>query len=202
MKIKAITLLLGLFMLATLFAGCHEPAPASEPLVAPGELNYEELNTKERFRKYNSIGIRAFSTEDVMMINVDPDERSKMDTFKKVAFDYFQKNFFDQMKGNYYKKYGLVENDADAKNFDLVIDARFVEIDRGSRAARYWGTGGWTSVKVKGTMTETATGKVVVKFQDSKVGKGGSFGGDSDDLLRNNCEELGGNLSDFLRDVY
>jgi hypothetical protein len=43
---------------------------------------------------------------------------------------------------------------------------------------------------------------VVVKFRDIKYGKGGSFGGDSMDLLRNNCNEIGKNISDFLEEVY
>ena len=79
---------------------------------------------------------------------------------------------------------------------------KFIQTDRGTRRARYLGTGGWTNVTLSGTMTETATGKVMVKFRDIKYGKGGSFGSDSMDLLRNNCNEIGKNISDFLEEVY
>jgi len=189
-------------VLLNIFAGCAGPKPAGTPLVAPGELASEELNTTERFRKYASIGIRPFMVDDAALLSTNSDERRETESFVKTAPGYLIKGFMSEMKGGYYRRFGEVRSDSEVNDYDLVIDGRFIEFDRGNRAARYWGTGGWTRAVVSGTMTETATGKVVVKFRDTKEGKGGSFGGDSMDLLRDNCVELGGNLPDFLEEVY
>ena len=187
-------------VLATLF-GCAGPKAAGTPLEAPGQLKSEELKTTERFRKYNSIGIRAFSTEDVLFSSTNSEERPEMEAFAKTANQYLFKGFFGEMKKIYYKKYGSVDNDEEAKDYDLIIEGKFTEFDRGNAAARFWGVGGLASARVTGTMKETATGKVVAKFGDYKVAGSSGVGG-SINLLENCVEEIGGNLSDFLRDVY
>lgn len=201
--IKRMFFLLGIIVLSVMSNGCASgPKPASEPLVAPNQLSYEELNTDQRFRKYASVGIRPFYTEGVDFLSTNADEKPEMEGFKRHAADDLIKGFTSEMKKIYYTKYGVIENDADASKYDLVISGKFMEFDRGNRASRYLTGKGWTSVRVSGAMTETATGKEICRFKDVKYGKGGSFGGDSMDLLKDNCEELGGNLSDFLRDVY
>jgi len=197
--LKKVLLVMGLLIMSGAFPACVHMKAATDPLVAPNDLMSEELNTTERFRKYNSVGIKPFSTEGVMYGSTNPEEKPEMDAFCKSANMYFIKGFSDEMKDNFYKKYGTVDNDDEARNYDLIIEGKFVEIDRGNAAGRFWGTGGATRVTIRGTMTETATGKVVAKFGDSKIGTG-SLG--SMLLLQNNCVELGGNLSDFLAEVY
>jgi hypothetical protein len=188
-------------VLVTLF-GCAGPKPAGTPLEAPGQLKSEELKTTERFRKYNSIGIRAFSTEDVLFSSTNAEERPEMEAFAKSANQYLSKGLFREMKKrDYYKKYGAVDSDAEAKEYDLIIEGKFTEFDRGNAAARFWGVGGLARASVTGTMKETATGKVVAKFGDYKVSGSSGVGG-SMNLLENCVEEIGGNISDFLRDVY
>jgi len=187
-------------VLVTLF-GCAGPKAASTPLEAPDQLKSEELKTTERFRKYNSIGIRAFSTEDVIFSSTNAEERPEMEAFAKTANQFLTKGFFGEMKENYYKKYGSVDSDDEAKEYDLIIEGKFTEFDRGNAAARFWGVGGLARVSVTGTMKETATGKVVAKFGDYKVAGSSGVGG-SMSLLENCVDEIGGNLSDFLRDVY
>ena len=195
--------LLGALSLAAIFSGCaHGPAAANAPLVAPEQLQYEELHTSERFRKYESIGIRPFSVEETALLSTDPGERTEMENFRDKAADQIAAAFVKEMKGGYYKGIGIVSSDEEAAEYDLVIEGQISEIDRGNRASRYMSGTGWTHISLIGTMTDTKSGDVVVKFRDTKYGKGGTFGGDSIDLLNNNCQELGANLHDFLRDVY
>ncbi|HLB24805.1 MAG TPA: DUF4410 domain-containing protein [Nitrospirota bacterium] len=197
--LKRFLVVLNAFALVSLFAGCvHTPQPAGTPLTAPGDLMYEELNTTERFRKYNSVGIRL-STEGVAFLSTDAGERLEMEGFSKSVPDYLAQGFIEEMEDNFYKKYGVVRTDEDAKSYDLIIDGKFVELDRGNAAGRFWGVGGLTHVSVSGTMTETATGKVVVNFRDFKTG---GSGGDSLWLMRSNAVEVGRNISDFLEEVY
>lgn len=198
MKLK-LFVLISVFALALPFFGCAGPKAASEPLEAPGDLSYEELKTDERFRKYNSVGIQPLKTEGVMFLSTDSDEQREMEDFAKAANEFLMKGFLDEMKDNYYKKYGRVDREGDEKNYDLVITGRFVEMDRGNAAGRFWGVGGQTRVLVEGSMTETATGKEVVRFRDVKMGTG-NLG--SMLLLQNNCKDIGSNISDFLEEVY
>ena len=110
----------------------------------------------------------------------------------------------------FYPKFGVVNTKEEAAGYDLIIDGKFIQFDRGNRAARAMASissAGKTNVTVAGTMTETATGKIVVKFRDVKYGtagsRGGSFGGsDSMKLLKGNCEDIGNNIFYFLREVY
>jgi Domain of unknown function (DUF4410) len=188
-------------ILALTIYGCAGPKAASTPLEAPGQLKSEELRTTERFRKYNSIGLRRFSTEDVIFSSTDTDERPEMEAFAKTANQFLSKGFLREMKKNHYKKYGTVDSDDEVKNYDLIIEGQFTEIDRGNAAARFWGVGGLAMVRITGTMKETSTGKVVAKFSDyNDAGRLGA--GSSINLMEDCAEEIGGNLSDFLRDCY
>lgn len=186
------------FVLTAMF-GCGGPKSATEPLEAPGDLTYEQLNTRERFRKFKSIGIRPFSTEGVIYQNTDQEEMAEMEAFVSTAPQHIITGFMGEMKDNYYQSYGVVKDDEDAKNYDLVIDGVFLQMDRGNAAGRFWGVGGAASVTVRGTMTETATGTVVVNFNDTKIDTR-SLG--TEYLLGDCCKEVGGNLSDFLEEVY
>ncbi|MEK6681771.1 MAG: hypothetical protein AABY79_07370 [Nitrospirota bacterium] len=201
--LRKVLLLIGLVALAGSFFGCAHAKPADTPLVAPGDLSYEELHTTERFRKYKSVGIRLFDASDVAFLSTNAEERTEMEAFKLAASSHLINGFLEEMGDHkFYPKFGVANTKEEAAGYDLIIEGKFIQFDRGTRGARYLGTGGWTNVSLMGTMTETATGKVVVKFRDVKYGKGGSFGGDSMDLLRNNCVEIGSNISDFLEEVY
>ncbi|HEX9859985.1 MAG TPA: DUF4410 domain-containing protein [Nitrospirota bacterium] len=193
------------FMAAVVFAmvsGCGGPKPADAPLEAPGDLQYEKLHASERFRKYKSVGLKPFDASNAVLLSTDPDEQTETQRFVETAGRKLEQGFLDEMKDNYYGSFGIVGPDDDPAKYDLIIEGKFLEFDRGNRAARYLTGGGWTHVSIVGTMTETATGTVVVDFRDTKFGTGGAFGGDSIDLLAQNCDETGGNISDFLEEVY
>jgi len=184
--------------------GCAGPRAATAPLVAPGQLKYEDIKTTERFRKYEAIGIRPFSTEDVVFMSTSPNEMQEMETFRKTAPDLLLASFERGMKKNFYKRFGLVASDDDLASYDLVIEGEFSEFDRGNRAARYsvgFGSGS-THVSVSGRMFEPKTGNTVVIFRDALYGRWGLFGGSSMELLQRNCQDIGTNISDFLRDCY
>jgi hypothetical protein len=191
-----------LFGLIALF-GCAHAKPADTTLVAPGELHHEELLTKERFRKYKSVGIRPFDASAVSFLSTNAEEISEMEAFKLAAFSHLVEGFMDEMGDhNLYPKFGVANTKEEAAGYDLIIEGKFIQFERGNRALRMWNKGGWTHVMVAGTMTERATGKVVVKFRDIKYERGGSFGGDSIDLMKENCKQIGENISDFLEEVY
>lgn len=188
---------LSLIVMVSVF-GCG-PKAANAPLEAPGDLSYERLHTKERFRKYERIGIRPFDSSETTTLSVDADEEAETNHFVRRASEYIEEGFLDEMKGNYYHGFGIVDSDEDASDYDLIIEGKVMEVDRGSAAARFWGVGGATRVMVSGRMIETATGEVVADFRDFKIGTGSLA---SIPLLEINAREIGRNLSDFLEEVY
>jgi len=189
-------------ILCAFMAGCATPKPAGTPLEKPGDLSYEALHTKDRFRKYKSVGIVPFDNSQAEMLNTNSEERSETEALIEHANSYLIDGFEDEMADNFYESYGVVESDADYDKYDLVIEGKYLDFDRGNQASRYWLGTGFTHVAVSGRMVETATGKVVADFRDIKYGTGGAFGGDSIELMMDNLGELGGNLSDFLEEVY
>jgi len=189
-------------VLVALIAGCATPKPANTPLEKPDELTHEVLNTNERFRKYESVGLVPFDNSEAVLLSVDRDEERETEAFVRMANTYLEEGFLNEMGDIFYPRYGIIQSEADYDRYDLVIEGKYLEFDRGNQASRYWLGTGHTRVVVVGTMTETATGKVVVEFRDIKYGTGGSFGGDSIELMQENCEQIGGNISDFLEEVY
>lgn len=179
--------------------GCGGPKAATAPLEAPGDLSYEQINTKERFRKYKSIGIRQFTTEGALYLSTEGEEQAEMDAFVRTAPEHLITGFLGEMKDNYYESFGVVKDDDDTKNYDLIIEGTFMEFDRGNAAGRFWGVGGAAHVTARGTMTDTATGEVVVNFSDTKI-ETRNLG--TEYLLADCCEEIGANISDFLEEVY
>ncbi len=81
----------------------------------------------------------------------------------------------------------------------LVIEGKFVTLDPGSRAKRYFaGFGaGKSSVKVTGTVKD-ASGKVLATFTQRRVGAMGFGGGDSLGKLMADSRKIGEDIAEFL----
>ena len=81
----------------------------------------------------------------------------------------------------------------------LVIEGRFLRIDPGSRAKRYWaGFGaGKSGVQVTGTLKD-ASGKVLAEFTHMKNSGFGIGGGDYAKFLSDDSRDVGRDLALFL----
>lgn len=81
----------------------------------------------------------------------------------------------------------------------LVVEGRFVTLDPGSRAKRYFaGFGaGKSSVKVTGTVKD-ASGKTLATFEQRRVGAMGFGGGDSLGKLMADSRNIGEDIAKFL----
>jgi hypothetical protein len=81
----------------------------------------------------------------------------------------------------------------------VVIEGKFVTIDPGSRAKRYFaGFGaGKSSVEVAGTVKD-ATGRTLATFEQRRVGAMGVGGGDSLDKLISDSQDIGEDIGKFL----
>ncbi|HWT46682.1 MAG TPA: DUF4410 domain-containing protein [Vicinamibacterales bacterium] len=81
----------------------------------------------------------------------------------------------------------------------IVIEGKFVTLDPGSRAKRYFaGFGaGKSSVKVTGTVKD-ATGKMLATFTQRRVGAMGMGGGDSLGKLMSDSRKIGEDIANFV----
>lgn len=81
----------------------------------------------------------------------------------------------------------------------LVIEGRFIELDPGSRAKRYFaGFGaGKSAVKVTGTVKD-AGGRWLATFTQRRVGAMGFAGGDSLGKLMSDSRRIGDDIAEFL----
>ena len=103
------------------------------------------------------------------------------------------------LKGSPFKA-ATVSTEAAASGDDrLIVEGRFVQLDPGSRAKRYFvGFGaGKSSVKVTGTVKDGA-GRVLATFEQRRVGAVGVGGGDSLGKLMSDTRAIGGDIGKFL----
>lgn len=80
----------------------------------------------------------------------------------------------------------------------LLVEGKFIEMDPGSRAKRYFaGFGaGKSGVTVEGSVK--ANGTVIATFKQRRIGAIGAFGGDSMAKLVADTRDIGEDLAKFL----
>ncbi|HEX4498494.1 MAG TPA: DUF4410 domain-containing protein [Thermoanaerobaculia bacterium] len=83
----------------------------------------------------------------------------------------------------------------------LVVHAKVVKMDPGSQAARYWAGFGAGAAKtgISGEVSDSRTGKVLLRFQQERRSAVGSYGGDYDDLMNRNLWTIGKDLANVLQ---
>jgi hypothetical protein len=81
----------------------------------------------------------------------------------------------------------------------IIVEGKFVTLDPGSRAKRYWaGFGaGKSSVQVAGSVKD-GSGRVLAAFEQRRVGAMGVGGGDSLGKLMSDSRSIGEDIAKFL----
>lgn len=82
----------------------------------------------------------------------------------------------------------------------LILRGRIVRMDPGSQAARYWaGFGaGAAKTEISGELFDPESGKVLVKFNQERRSGVGEFGGDYEELMDRNLDQIGGDVGFLL----
>ena len=82
----------------------------------------------------------------------------------------------------------------------LVLRATLVNVDPGSRAARYWlGVGaGKAFVRIKGELVDAKTNAVLLRFEQMRSRSIGVFGGDYDGMLADCIETIGNDICHLI----
>ena len=82
----------------------------------------------------------------------------------------------------------------------LILRGKIEKMDPGSQAARYWaGFGaGAAKTKITGELFDPESGKVLVKFDQERRSAVGEFGGDYEELMDRNLEQIGDDVAFLL----
>ena len=82
----------------------------------------------------------------------------------------------------------------------LLLRGKVLEMDPGSRAARYWGGfgAGAARTKIEGEVVDAATGKVLLRFTQERRSGVGIGGGGYPQLLNRNLRQLGEDVALIL----
>jgi hypothetical protein len=102
-------------------------------------------------------------------------------------------------EGGAFKAARALKADETVPEGALVVEGKFVTLDPGSRAKRYFaGFGaGKSAVEVTGTVKDS-TGRVLANFQQRRVGAMGMGGGDSLGKLMSDSRSIGEDIGKFL----
>ena len=102
-------------------------------------------------------------------------------------------------KGGPFKKVAVLKADEAVPEGAIVIEGKFVTLDPGSRAKRYFaGFGaGKSSVKVAGSVKD-ASGRTLATFEQRRIGAMGMGGGDSLGKLMSDSRSIGEDIGKFL----
>jgi hypothetical protein len=107
--------------------------------------------------------------------------------------------FVAGLQGGPFKSVQVLKADEAPPAGALVVEGRFLTLDPGSRAKRYFaGFGaGKSSVKVAGVVKD-ATGKTLATFEQRRIGAMGMGGGDSLGKLMSDSRSIGEDIAKFL----
>ena len=102
-------------------------------------------------------------------------------------------------KSGPFKSVRILKADEAIAEGTLVVEGKFVTIDPGSRAKRYFGGfgAGKSSVKVTGQVKD-ATGRTLATFEQRRIGTMGFGGGDSLGKLMADSRSIGEDIAKFL----
>jgi hypothetical protein len=148
--------------------------------------------------------MRRFSTEGANLgTGAEGGKESRIEEAKKMQKDgpdILATEFAARLTklGPYAKVTTIVPEDAVPPEA-IVVEGKFVQIDPGSRAARYFGGfgAGKSQIAIEGTVKD-GTGKLLAEFAQKRVGAMGAFGGDSLEKMTDDTKRVGEDLANFL----
>lgn len=148
--------------------------------------------------------MRPFSTEGVDLgtggENAKNERRSDATkTMVKIGPDLLVEAFTSTLVGGSAFKVVLPPDSEAVPENALVVGGRFLRIDPGSRAKRYWGGfgAGKSGVQVTGTVKD-ASGKVLAEFTHMRQSGIGLGGGDYVKFLTDDTKDVGHDIALFL----
>jgi len=187
-------------------AGLSIPAVAgNKPKTEPGkytqwgENDFDELEVVEAFKFADYVGV-AIAPLDVSKVPPRSDNEAKN---VQEAIGGVDASFLVGLKKGVSSYSKTPVQAGSGSGHALLIKGQVIELDPGSRSAR-WAAGmgaGATRAKITGEVAEADTGKVLLRFtHEKRAGSGMGFaGGNSKNLMLKSAEHVGEDLGKVFK---
>lgn len=155
----------------------------------------DKIEIVETFKMsdYSKIVVTGFSTDDVALPAKDDNTYEPVQQVLKDVVT----PFVEGLKEHLAKPGVSVEAGSEGSAGALVISGKILEMDPGSKAARYWGGFGAGAARghLEIVVTDGASGKVLLKIDQERRSGVGMFGGDYVKLMQNNLNAIGEDMA-------
>ncbi|MCU1350637.1 MAG: hypothetical protein JWO56_3667 [Acidobacteria bacterium] len=191
-----------LLLAVAIAAPAHARGKKAAP-TAPGtykewgpDIDQLEVVKTFHFGDYKQVVVEPFDTDSVKL--PDKDDNS-YDAAKKVVASATE-GFVQGLRGSVDPKVTLSEKGGkDAGT--LVVRGKVLEMDPGSKAARYWGGfgAGAARTKIEGEIVDGQSGTVLARFTQERRSGIGVMGGDYQELMQRNLNAIGEDVAGILK---
>jgi hypothetical protein len=160
------------------------------------DIDRLEIVQTFHFGDYKQVVVEPFDTDSVKL--PDKDDNSYDSAVKVVASA--TEGFVQGLRGSIEPKVSLSEKTGKAAG-TLVIRGKVLEMDPGSKAARYWaGFGaGAARTKIEGEIVDAQSGEVLARFTQERRSGVGVMGGDYKELMQRNLNTIGEDVAAILK---
>lgn len=174
----------------------------AEP-TAPGKYTewrdeIDELEVVETFQlsSYTKVVVEPFDTADAELPEKDDNTYEPVKQVLASPAGPFTEGLAEELG----RKIEVSEGQGGGEK-TLLVRARVLTMDPGSRAARYWASfgAGAARTELEGEIVDAATGKVLVRFQQERRSGVGVAGGDYVKLMERNLRTVGEDVAFILQ---
>jgi hypothetical protein len=177
---------------------------ATKGTTAPGTYrdwngDIDEVTIVQSFNaaSYNAIAVESFDTRGVTLPNPGDNTYGAVQS----ALRLIKPAFMTGLEQDARRKIGANSPPGSGGNGrTLILRARVVKLDPGSRAARYWAGFGAGAVKIAmiGEIIDGASKKTLVRFKQERRSAFGVFGGSYEELFTRTARQIGGDIATLV----
>jgi hypothetical protein len=189
-------------LLAAVSAIAKNKAPTEKGVYKDWNKLIDKLEIVEPFQvtAFTKIVVLPLDTKQTPLPKQDDNTYAPTATVLSDATDIFITGIRKHVAGKLGASIAEQPPTADAAKGVLLIRGKVLEINPGSRAARYWvGFGaGKSRVEIMGEIVNAETGAPLLKFSHARVSSVGEVGGDYTKFLSDDVREVGEDVGKML----
>ena len=194
-----VSLLLVVAMAVPMFARGKKAASTEPGTYKEWGPDIDELEIVKKFHTadYRNIVVEPLATADVKMPEQSDNAYKPVQSVLASATETLVSGIKKEIDQN------VSISEKPSKSSDtLIIRGKVVEINPGSRAARYFaGFGaGAAGAKIQGEIVDAKTGQVLAKFTQERRSGTGAAGGGYEELLDRDIKTIGGDVGRMLKE--
>lgn len=194
-----VSLLLVVVMAVPLFARGKKSSSTEPGSYKEWGPNIDEIEIVKKFHTadYKNIVVEPFKTADVKMPEKEDNSYKPVSNVLASATE----TLVSGLRTESDRTVSISEKVPKSSD-TLIVRGKLLEINPGSRAARYFaGFGaGAAGAKIEGEVVDAKTGEVLVKFTQERRSGTGAGGGGYEDLLNRDLKTIGGDIGRMLKE--